>query len=62
MKSIEEVGKGLIALANLTLVLIFFKEFSLTQNWIELGTGIIFSILLYSVGYTLIKKTEKDLL
>ena len=59
MKAIEEIGKGFIALANLTLVLIFFKEFMHSTNLSLLIYGLFFSIVLYSLGFKLIQKSEE---
>jgi hypothetical protein len=58
MKALEEVGKGVIALANLTGVLIFFKGFQQTfdLSLLFLGTTTIF--ILYFLGYHLIKISE----
>ena len=59
MKAVEELGKSLFALANLTLVLIIFKGFVNVSEALYLIYGTIFAIITYIIGYKLIKKSEE---
>lgn len=59
MKAIEELGKSLFALANLTLVLIIFKGFVNDSEPLYLVYGTILAISIYIIGYKLIKKSEE---
>jgi len=59
MKALEEVGKGLIALANLIFALVFFKDAILNSNIKMLIYGLILLIVLYMFGYKIIKKGSK---
>lgn len=49
-ETLKEIGKGLIALANLLMVLLFFKHYQETDNIIDFYYGVIFGISLYFFG------------
>jgi len=59
MKALEEVGKGLIALANLLFALVIFKDAILNSNIKMLIYGLFLLIVLYMFGYKIIKKSSK---
>ena len=60
MKALEEVGKGLIALANLIFALVIFKEAMSESNISLFTSGIFFIIGTYYIGYKLIKKSNEE--
>jgi len=58
-KVLEEVGKGIIAFANIVTALVFVKDYFEKSNDSSLLFGILFWFLAYLLGSILIKKSEE---
>jgi len=59
-KVYEEVGKGLIAFANIVTALVFVKDYFDKDNNTSLTFGLVFFVLFYILGIILIKKSEEE--
>ena len=57
-KVLEEVGKGVIAFANIITALVLFKDYFEKSNDNSLIEGVVFWISMYILGAVLIKKSE----
>jgi len=57
-KVLEEVGKGIIAFANIVTALVFLKDYFEKSNDNMMLYGIVFWIIMYIVGSIFIKKSE----
>ena len=49
-ETLKEIGKGLIALANLSMVLLFFKYYQDSNEILYFYKGVFFGISLYFFG------------
>ncbi len=58
-KVLEEIGKGIIAFANIVTALVFVKDYFDKDNGNSLVFGIIFWIFAYVVGSLFIKKSDQ---
>lgn len=58
MKTFEEIGKGLIALANILLVLVFIRDFAISHNVNSIMYGLISWFSLYIFGSLFIYISE----
>lgn len=58
MKTFEEIGKGLISLANILLVLVFIKDFAISNNLNSIIYGFISWFSLYIFGSLFIYISE----
>jgi hypothetical protein len=58
---LKEIGKGLIALANLMMVVLFFKHYQESGDMLSFYKGVIFGFGLYLLGgiFILIGKDVK---
>jgi len=57
-KAFEEVGKSVLTFANLLIILIFFQQYQLDKDMIELQVGFIYGATLYIFGFILIYISE----
>jgi len=57
-KVLEEVGKGIIAFANIVTALVFLKDYFEKSHDNMVIYGIVFWIIMYIVGSIFIKKSE----
>ena len=57
-KVLEEVGKGIIAFANIVTALVFLKDYFNKSDSNSLIYGIIFWFLMYILGSIFIRKSE----
>ena len=57
-KVLEEVGKGIIAFANIVTALVFLKDYFEKSHDNMVVYGIVFWIIMYIVGSIFIKKSE----
>ena len=58
-KVLEEVGKGIIAFANIVTALVFMKDYFEKSHESSLVYGILFWFLAYLLGSIFIKKSEE---
>jgi peptidoglycan/LPS O-acetylase OafA/YrhL len=59
-KVFEEVGKGLIAFANIVTALILLKDYFLNDTMGSLFVAIFFFISFYFIGSVFIKKSQGE--
>ena len=57
-KVLEEVGKGIIAFANIVTALVFVKDYFEQSHGSSLVYGVFFWIFAYIFGAVFIKKSE----
>ena len=57
-KVLEEVGKGIIAFANIVTALVFLKDYFEKSHDNMIIYGIVFWVIMYIVGSIFIKKSE----
>jgi hypothetical protein len=59
MKALEEVGKGLIALANLIFALVVFKEAIIRSDATVFILGLLIVFSMYYLAFRIIRKSEE---
>ncbi len=59
MEGLKEIGKSILAFANIVTALIFLKSFWITSHQADLLSGVAFWLSSYLIGFALINYAER---